>query len=199
MSRSVSLFLCPFLSPHFSLSPSLSSPLSKPPTGSGAPHERSVRTMWIENKRTAQVSWGTGAVLLSDVQRVELGKKTDVLKSTDDSVPDQFCFSLISADRTLDLQCKNLVERDFWARNLRRIITKFQQTPDGSAAAAATGAAATATAAENTNVVEDEATARAGLDAFLATVRFSLSLSLSVSVSRTHTLSFFSLFFFTSS
>ena len=45
------------------------------------------------------------------------GKKTDVLKrSVASEQPDNICFSVVLADRTLDLACKDTTQRNLWVK-----------------------------------------------------------------------------------
>lgn len=52
---------------------------------------------------------------LSSVLKVVKGKQTDILqRSVAKSAPEYLCFSIISSERTLDLQAVNAMERDLW-------------------------------------------------------------------------------------
>jgi hypothetical protein len=76
---------------------------------------------------------------------IEIGKTTSVLSST--SVSDDMCFSLISAGRTVDLECDSAVVRNWWVRNARRLIEKLQDVdPDVAAAAVSPVSSASASA-----------------------------------------------------
>jgi hypothetical protein len=86
----------------------------------GAPHERQL----VFETATQQVSWGSTSDAkfpLSAVLQIVTGKDTDCLQRTDASVPGTHCFSLITADRTLDLQTGSAAERDFLVFNLRKL------------------------------------------------------------------------------
>jgi hypothetical protein len=86
----------------------------------GAPHERQL----VFESATQQVSWGSTSdakLCLSAIEQIVTGKDTDCLRRTDASVLSTQCFSLITADRTLDVQAGSAAERDFLVFNLRKL------------------------------------------------------------------------------
>ncbi len=68
----------------------------------GAPHMRTISTIGASDLKTAVLSWGTGSMQLAHVKRVAPGKTTAVFEGV--KVSDAVCFSLLSDDRTLDLE-----------------------------------------------------------------------------------------------
>jgi myosin VI len=61
----------------------------------------------------------TTYVKLKDVVRVVKGKTTSVMKrSVAKKAPEYLCFSVVTPDRTLDLQAHNLEQRDLWVKAL---------------------------------------------------------------------------------
>jgi hypothetical protein len=86
----------------------------------GAPHARMIQMMGGTNRLSAAVSWGTGNLLMHTVTSVVAGTQTNVFANV--VVDASKCFSLISDDRTLDLECNTTNERDQWVSNLTYLL-----------------------------------------------------------------------------
>lgn len=80
----------------------------------GAPHTRLV------SLRNGTVSWFTGDLPVKEIISVTSGKKTKVFERTE--VEADVCFSIITKDRTLDLQAANKNQRDFWVKNINKLL-----------------------------------------------------------------------------
>lgn len=93
---------------------------------SGDPHDRPISVEGYTNLATAVVSWGTGTIKLADVTHVFKGKTTDKFKRDVAAASDpECCFSLVTPDRSLDLETKTKEERDAWAGNLQALLATF--------------------------------------------------------------------------
>ncbi len=47
------------------------------------------------------------------------------MRSASDSVPDAHCLSVVCPDRTLDLECPNVAQRDTIVKNLKRLLARL--------------------------------------------------------------------------
>ena len=97
----------------------------------GNPHDRYVflsgpRLFWggVPNKKTQKKS-----MVVSMIQDIVKGKETDVFtrRTQYESVPANLCFSIIGADRTLDLRAASEEHRDEWADALKALVEDVQQ------------------------------------------------------------------------
>jgi myosin heavy subunit len=64
---------------------------------------------------------------VKDVQKVYIGKHTPVFTRTvAEKADDNVCFSIVTADRSLDLQCVTIEQRDLWVRAIESAIRDVQ-------------------------------------------------------------------------
>jgi len=60
---------------------------------------------------------------LKSVLKVIKGKQTEILKrKVASKTPEHVCFSIVSTDRTLDLEAKNVMERDLWCIAIESVV-----------------------------------------------------------------------------
>eukprot|EP00698_Gefionella_okellyi_P005458 TRINITY_DN14995_c0_g1_i1.p1 TRINITY_DN14995_c0_g1~~TRINITY_DN14995_c0_g1_i1.p1 ORF type:complete len:1007 (+),score=206.91 TRINITY_DN14995_c0_g1_i1:50-3022(+) len=101
---------------------------------SGRPHDRFVRIVndrveWTEVKDTSE-----GHIRLSDVTDVVEGIQTSVARRTGDVARADCFLSIVTPQRTLDLECTTRAVRDEWVRLLRQTIAvrRTAQSPSPS-------------------------------------------------------------------
>lgn len=70
----------------------------------------------------------SGSLSLKLVRRVQWGKKTDIFMASDNAgVDENCCFSLVTDEYTIDLQCSSRLERDLMARGFSMIIASMDK------------------------------------------------------------------------
>ena len=68
----------------------------------------------VSNVKAAHKFSIDSSLSLGKATQIVAGKTTDVLKRHAHDRPDDICFSIVLADRTLDLACTNKTQRDMW-------------------------------------------------------------------------------------
>jgi hypothetical protein len=110
----------------------------------GKPHVRHVCVTvfgdlhWSEQRMDADVFQPSRTfVRLQDVTRVEAGKTTEVMRREHARrAPDELCFSVVTPERTLDLEATTPTQRDDWLEALRAAVAEARHglfAPRGSA------------------------------------------------------------------
>lgn len=99
------------------------------------------RKMWINSSLTHLAWEGSGqnksqrGLALSEVRDVKVASKTNnIRKATKDANKIQLCFSLITVERTLDLQACSKIQRDTLADCIQRVLAfnkKYQPVKKG--------------------------------------------------------------------
>eukprot|EP00455_Lapot_gusevi_P014893 TRINITY_DN174_c0_g2_i1.p1 TRINITY_DN174_c0_g2~~TRINITY_DN174_c0_g2_i1.p1 ORF type:complete len:252 (-),score=23.71 TRINITY_DN174_c0_g2_i1:42-797(-) len=101
---------------------------------SGSPHARFVqlsedrtRVMWrpLDRSNESDIQY----LLLRDIQMIKKGKQTAVFERTAGDGTDDMCFSLVTADRSLDLQALTSQQRNDWVNALHETLTHLNLTP----------------------------------------------------------------------
>mmetsp|Transcript_11827 Transcript_11827/g.29151 ORF Transcript_11827/g.29151 Transcript_11827/m.29151 type:complete len:676 (+) Transcript_11827:172-2199(+) len=99
------------------------------------PHERFLvcspdlmEIRWSENKQNLSTNKNVKVVKAKDVQKVELGWKTNVFRTSRGKRPgtESCCLSLVLPSRTLDLECKTEKQRDQWAKAFGWLIQEHK-------------------------------------------------------------------------
>ena len=68
-----------------------------------------------------------GRLVLADVDSVLVGRKTPTARSGSSAANDALTFSLVTAERSVDLRADNAADFDAWVRGLRHLVTLAQQ------------------------------------------------------------------------
>jgi hypothetical protein len=90
----------------------------------GKPHERMVVVRIMQDNRTVSIDWGTGKMVFTKQHvRVVEGKQTKVMQKSGKHIADDLCMSIITAERTLDLQARTVAERNYWLNGMRVLIS----------------------------------------------------------------------------
>jgi len=97
----------------------------------GSPHDRTVSVRILRDNQTVGVDWGTGQMKFTKHHvKITEGKVTKVFrKSSCKEIPDNLCFSIVTAERTLDLQAHSVQSRNFWVEGLRLMIRFLWDAP----------------------------------------------------------------------
>jgi len=95
----------------------------------GKPHERSLKV----DPATGIVDWGSGAISLREAVEIIPGKNTAVFERVKLKIAHpRVCFSIVLAQRTLDLQANSEDERDLWVNGLQTLKAKLGPAPPAS-------------------------------------------------------------------
>jgi hypothetical protein len=91
----------------------------------GAPHHRSVVVRIMPDNRTVCVDWGTGQLRFhKNNARVLEGAQGAVFQRAANRklcAPER-CFSIVTAERSLDLEASSEEDRDYWVKGMRLLL-----------------------------------------------------------------------------
>jgi len=88
----------------------------------GKPHLKTVRV----DTKTGKLWWDNQSFYLQDVTEIKRGKHTKVFDGVSVNRADpRVCFSIVTPNRTLDLQASSFNEREMWVQGLKRVQHKL--------------------------------------------------------------------------
>merc|ERR1719461_1344305 len=93
------------------------------------PHERFVKISFSDGE-PKDISWGSGpsrCLPWSDIKFVVKGKVTKTLQLWTDECDDEHSFSVIAADRTLDMTASDNHSRDIWADGITKLLGQSEE------------------------------------------------------------------------
>jgi len=137
---------------------------------SGDPHQRRVHLT-----ADGLVNFTSGSVALADVILIASGKITDVFRKESTKADPACCFSLITSDRTLDLQATSVESAAVWCEGLSWVHKRLLEHLKTSGGATSPSAAMASLIASVSSVVPAPTSSSMlesfdGIDAFVETV-----------------------------
>jgi len=92
----------------------------------GRPKTKIIRV----DHKTGVVEWGSGSLYLQETTDIVAGKNTKVFEGVKLKTADpRCCFSIVMANRTLDLQCQTEIDRNMWLEGLKDLKEKLLHHP----------------------------------------------------------------------
>merc|ERR1719461_1473897 len=95
-----------------------------------SPHERFIKVDFTADGEPDCISWGSGpnrTIKWSDIKFVVKGKKTATMAVWKDEGDDEHVFSVIAADKTLDVMASDDHSRDIWVNGITKMLGQSEE------------------------------------------------------------------------